>query len=62
MKKRFLSLMLALAMIVGVLSPLSAFADTTSEPAAGPTIDTKVLKKLKAITLSLKQHLMFTSF
>lgn len=47
MKKRFLSLMLALAMIVGVLSPLSAFADTTSEPAAGPTIDTKVLKKVE---------------
>lgn len=47
MKKRFLSLMLALAMIVGVLSPLSAFADTTSEPAAGPTIDTNVLKKVE---------------
>ena len=33
MKKRFLSLMLALAMIVGVLSPLTTFADNTGEPA-----------------------------
>ena len=33
MKKRFLSLMLVLAMIVGVLSPLTTFADNTSEPA-----------------------------
>lgn len=42
MKKRFLSLMLALAMIVGVLSPLSAFADNTSEPAKPGTHKTTV--------------------
>lgn len=43
MKKRFLSLMLALAMIVGVLSPLTTFADNTSEPAKpGATHNTKV--------------------
>ena len=57
MKKRFLSLMLALAMIVGVLSPLSAFADTTSEPAAGPTIDTKVLKKVEGDNTKFKTTL-----
>lgn len=39
MKKRFLSLMLALAMIVGVLSPLTAFADNANEPPI--TVDKK---------------------
>lgn len=42
MKKRFLSLMLALAMIVGVLSPLTTFADNTSEPAKPGTHNTTV--------------------
>ncbi len=46
MKKRFLSLMLALAMIVGVYSPLTAFADNGTEPNT-PTIDKSVLKKVE---------------
>lgn len=37
MKKRFLSLIIALAMMVGVFSPLSAFADNGNEPVEVPT-------------------------
>lgn len=56
MKKRFLSLMLALAMMVGVLSPLSAFATNGNEP-GGPTIDTEVLKKVEGDNTKYKTTL-----
>lgn len=42
-KKKIMSLIMALVMLVGVFSPLTAFADTTSEPAKpGATHNTKV--------------------
>ena len=36
-KKKIMSLIMALVMLVGVFSPLSAFADTTNEPVGVPT-------------------------
>lgn len=42
-KKKIMSLIMALVMLVGVFSPLTAFADNTSEPAKpGATHNTKV--------------------
>lgn len=52
-KKKILSLIMALVMLVGVFSPLTALANNANEP-GGPTIDTTVLKKVEGDNTKFK--------
>lgn len=55
-KKKILSLIMALVMLVGVFSPLTALANNANEP-GGPTIDTTVLKKVEGDNTKYKTKL-----
>lgn len=55
-KKKILSLIMALVMLVGVFSPLTALANNANEP-GGPTIDTTVLKKVEGDKTKYKTKL-----
>ncbi len=52
-KKKFMSLILALVMLVGAFSPFTAIAEEENKP----TIDTKVLKKAEGDTTKFKTKL-----